>query len=152
MNESQNQPGAPSVGSRSEARGHAIRCAAAAVCAALTAAAAPGARAQPATADACVSTPAEYAKAFENCQPIPCTSANLYGVIGQGTPEQQTSVYPEAFYWAWVAGYESLQYYADWQVQAYEGQLPRSEVTRRISCSSVSARATSRPGRRTRSP
>jgi hypothetical protein len=58
--------------------------------------------------------------------------ANLYGVIGQGTPEEQTTVYPRDFYWAWVAGHENLRKYSEWQVQACRGQLPESEVTRRI--------------------
>jgi hypothetical protein len=98
-----------------------------------TALATPTARAQTAAAGpACVHTPAEYAKAFENCEPIPCLNANLYGVIGQGTPAQQTDVYPPTFYWAWVAGFESLHKYADWQLQACQGKLAKSEVTKRI--------------------
>jgi hypothetical protein len=97
-----------------------------------TAIATPIARAQAAEGPACVQTPAEYAKAFENCEPVPCLNTNLYGVIGQGTPTQQTDVYPPTFYWAWVAGFESLQNYADWQLQARLGKIAKSEVTVRI--------------------
>jgi hypothetical protein len=81
---------------------------------------------------ACVTTPADYAKAFSSCQPVPCVAPNLYGVIGGGTPAQQTSVYPSDFYWGWVDGAEGLQQYADWQLQSCQGTLPKSEVTHRI--------------------
>ena len=78
---------------------------------------------------ACVTTPADYAKAFNSCQPISCVAPNLYGVIGSGTPSQQTSVYPSDFYWGWVDGAEGLQQYAHWQLQSCQGALPKSEVT-----------------------
>ena len=80
----------------------------------------------------CVATPADYAAAFNSCQPVSCVAPNLYGVIGSGTPSQQTSVYPSDFYWGWVDGAEGLQQYADWQLQSCHGTLPKSEVTRRI--------------------
>jgi hypothetical protein len=81
---------------------------------------------------ACITTPADYAKAFNSCQPISCVAPNLYGVIGGGTPSQQTSVYPSDFYWGWVDGAEGLQQYADWALQSCQGTLPKSEVTHRI--------------------
>ncbi len=80
----------------------------------------------------CVATPADYAAAFNSCQPVSCVAPNLYGVIGSGTRSQQTSVYPSDFYWGWVDGAEGLQQYADWQLQSCHGTLPKSEVTRRI--------------------
>jgi hypothetical protein len=80
----------------------------------------------------CVATPADYAKAFSSCQPVSCVAPNLYGVIGGGTPSQQTSVYPSDFHWGWVDGAEGLQQYADWQRQSCQRTLPKSEVTHRI--------------------
>src|SRR5271166_3744523 len=80
----------------------------------------------------CVTTPADYAHAFNLCQPVSCVAPSLYGVIGGGTPSQQTSVYPSDFYWGWVGGAESLKQYADWQVQSCQGTLAKSEVTHRI--------------------
>jgi hypothetical protein len=80
----------------------------------------------------CVTTAAQYAAAFNSCQPVSCVAPSLYGVIGGGTPADQTSVYPSTFYWGWVGGAESLQQYADWQVQACQGTLAESEVTHRI--------------------
>lgn len=89
------------------------------------------ARAQDAEAG-CVSTAAQYRDAFNSCRPISCVAPGLYGVIGQGTPAQQASVYPPEFYWGWVGGAESLKQYADWQQQACHGTLRKSEVTHRI--------------------
>ena len=99
---------------------------------------------------ACVRTPAEYAKAFENCEPISCLNANLYGVIGQGTPAQQTDVYPPTFHWAWMAGFESLLRYSDWRVQACQGKITNAEVTRRILLLVGFGPTPSRPTRPTR--
>jgi hypothetical protein len=87
-----------------------------------------GARAQ----SGCVAIPADYAAAFNSCKPISCVASNLYGVIGSGTPSQQTSVYPSDFYWGWVDGAEGLQQYAEWQLQSCLGTLSKSEVTHRI--------------------
>jgi hypothetical protein len=95
----------------------------------------PAARAQTAEngpPPACVRTPAEYAKAFENCEPIQCLNANLYGVIGKGPPADQRDVYPPEYHWAWVAGFESLLKYSDWRVQACRRKITDTEVTRRI--------------------
>lgn len=87
------------------------------------------ARPQPAQ---CIDTAAGFKQAFESCAPIPCVGTDLYGVIGQGTPAEQTSIYPPSFRWAWVSGTDNLQQYADWQAQACAGELPKSEVTHRI--------------------
>ncbi len=92
----------------------------------------PCAQAQISLPPGCVRTPADYAAAFNSCQPVSCVVPSLYGVIGGGTPSQQTSVYPSDFYWGWVGGDESLKQYADWQRQSCEGTLPKSEVTHRI--------------------
>jgi len=81
---------------------------------------------------ACIATPADYAKAFNSCQPVSCVAPNLYGVIGSGTPWRQTSVYPPKFYWGWVDGAEGLEQYVDWQLQSCQGTLAKSEVTHLI--------------------
>lgn len=90
----------------------------------------------PTTAEArsgsCVQTPAQYRTAFQNCQPIACVDDDLYGVIGFGTPAEQTSIYPPGFRWAWVSGSENLKRYADWRLQACRGGIPQADVTRNI--------------------
>jgi hypothetical protein len=80
----------------------------------------------------CVATPADYAAAFNSCQPVDCVAPSLYGVIHGGAPPQQTSVYPSDLYWGWVGGAESLKQYADWQLQSCKGTLAKSEVTHQI--------------------
>ncbi len=96
----------------------------------------PAAHAQsPATAQAsssCIQTAAEYKDAFEKCIPVICVSPKLYGVIGFGKPSEQQDIYPSAFYWAWVSGYENLQKYATWQTQACNGAIKDGDVTQRI--------------------
>ena len=92
----------------------------------------PAARSQaPATTQAsssCVQTAAKYKEDFDKCVPITCVSPKLYGVIGGGKPADQQDIYPAAFYWAWVSGYENLQKYAAWQTQACNS----GDVTQRI--------------------
>jgi len=96
----------------------------------------PAARAQspatPLAASSCIQTAAEYKDAFDKCLPVTCVSPKLYGVIGGGKPSEQQDIYPPAFYWAWVAGYENLQKYSAWQTQACSGAIKDSEVTERI--------------------
>jgi hypothetical protein len=84
------------------------------------------------TGASCVSTPAQYRTAFEGCAPAPCVAPNLYGVIGEGNLEQQSTLYPPGFYWAWVTGSESLKQYADWRGQVCRGVLRAAEMTRRM--------------------
>jgi hypothetical protein len=86
--------------------------------------------AQPQTS--CITTPAQYQAAFNSCKAVSCVAPTLYGVIGAGTPSQQTSVYPPGFYWGWVGGAESLKQYEDWRLQSCQGTLTESEVTHRI--------------------
>jgi hypothetical protein len=79
-----------------------------------------------------VTTAAQYKQAFDTCQPVACVDDDLYGVIGFGTPAEQTSIYPSGFRWAWVSGSENLKRYADWRLQACRGGIPQADVTRNI--------------------
>ena len=80
----------------------------------------------------CITTPAQYKAAFDGCVPVACVAQNLYGVIGEGKIEQQNTIYPAGYYWAWVVGAESLKQYADWRRQVCRGELGSPEVTRRM--------------------
>lgn len=80
----------------------------------------------------CISTPVQYKAAYEGCNPVPCVSETLYGVIGQGKVEQRSTIYPTGFYWAWVTGADSLKQFAAWRSQACRGELGSQEVTRRM--------------------
>jgi hypothetical protein len=80
----------------------------------------------------CISAPAQYKAAYEGCAPVPCVAQTLYGVVGEGKIEQQNTINPPGFYWAWVTGAESLKRFADWRGQACRGELGSQEVTRRM--------------------
>jgi hypothetical protein len=111
------------------------RVALAALCATILATVEPpGAHAQATTGDApvCVQTAQEYVRRFNLCLPVPCLNPNLYGSIYPGAPGAQPTVYPAGFTWGWVSGYENLQAYHDWKIQACQRKLTEAQLTRNI--------------------